>query len=151
MSDSFETTVQESAGGVDWHLLARQKQAVLELASNPAIDPHYRELFAGLVHFLDNYQDTAADQLGLPVVFLTEEGFKDKDGNGVAEPPREEHGFVAAVRKLLDAADDDAPDGLVVLPSAAYAEARQAFHEVTGTFAGFEPSTEPAVYRLKDI
>jgi hypothetical protein len=140
MNATFEDTIQEVAGDIDWHLLARQKAAAVELAMNPAIDPHYKEMMTGIVNFLDGFQDTAADKLGLPVVFLHEDGFKDKDGNPVPEPPRAEHPFVAAVRELLNSGNKEAIEtgSGVAVDEDAYAQLRKILHDMTGSYAGLE-------------
>lgn len=141
MNTEFTDIVKETAGDIDWHRMARQKAAAVELASNLAIDPHYREMMTGLVNFLDNFQDTSAE-LGLPVVFLHEGGFKDKDGNPVPEPTLEEHPFVVAARRLLDSGDNEGCDGLVVVGEKEYAGLREALHQTTGTYAGFEANSD---------
>lgn len=82
----MNTTIKDITAGIDWHLLARQKAAAIELSASPVIAPAHKDMMDGLVNFLDRFQDTAAEK-GLPVVFLHEDGFKDKDGNAVPEPP----------------------------------------------------------------
>ena len=54
---------------VDWKLLRKQKEWLVELLACESIDPAGRMLGSGLVHLLDDIQDQAAEQLGEDEVF----------------------------------------------------------------------------------
>jgi hypothetical protein len=58
---------------VDWALLKTQKQALAEVANHKKTSKKTREAFDGLLNFLDDLQDQAANQLGQSAVFGPDE------------------------------------------------------------------------------
>ena len=51
---------------IDYHLLRKQKQTLNELIAEQSLTPEHQEDLTGLVNFIDDLQDEATDELGVP-------------------------------------------------------------------------------------
>ncbi len=115
----------------DWKLLANQKATLLDLIQNGVLTTKQRDDLQGIVHFIDEEQDFAAG-MKHDVVFLTENGYTDKD-NKVLGPSEWLPGpnWLELVRNVIDSADDTGCDGLIVVDAEAFSQIQDALEEVS--------------------
>lgn len=72
MTDTLGNEVMVNVGRVDWDMLRVQKLALLTII--PKQKKAVKEALDGIVHFIDDIQDQASEQIGEPEVFGRHEG-----------------------------------------------------------------------------